>query len=119
MKEIAHTRRRRIPGIIGCPQYGLADGRRIRGGVFEQKRDALVIQHGCSLPAVGDSLGNEKQLGMLVECQNRWFVSAVRKESQWNSARLENTSLSRIMKYGEEVAGIVIRKDIERQVVAT
>jgi hypothetical protein len=70
-----------ISGSIGCPQYGLADGRRICGGVLEQKRDALVIKHGWPLPALGGSLGHEKQLGMLVECQNRWFVGAVRKES--------------------------------------
>jgi hypothetical protein len=42
----------------------------------------------------------------------------VSEESQRNSTRLENTRLSRIVKYGEEVAGIVIREDIEAKVVA-
>ena len=43
---------------------------------------------------------------MPVECQNCRFVGAVREESKRNSARLENTRLSRIVKYGEEVASI-------------
>src|SRR5882757_1322182 len=108
-----------ICGIIRCPKYGLADfGCRIGGGVLEQKLDALVIKHGRSSSTLGDSLGNEKQLGMPGECQNRRFVGAVSKESHWNSVRLENTCLFPIVKYGEEIAGIVIRKNIESQVVA-
>jgi hypothetical protein len=108
-----------IPGIVCCPQDGLADRRRICGGILEKYSDVLVIEDRWFSLTLGDSLGDEKQLGMPVESQNRWFVSAVSKESQWNSARLENMRLFRVMKYGEEVAGIVIRKDIESQVVAT
>jgi hypothetical protein len=119
MKKTVNARPRLIPRIIGCPQYGLADGRRICGGVLQKHRDALVIEHGWSSSTLGDSLGDEKQLGMPVECQNYRFIGAVSKKSQWNAARLENTRLFRIVKQSEEVAGMVIGKDIESQVVAT
>ena len=125
MEEIVKTRPRMIPGIIRYPQDGLADRRSIWSGVLEKNSDVLVIQHHWFSLALGDSvgfsdsLGHEKQLGMAVKCENRWFVGAVSKESKWNSARLQNTRRFRVMKHGEQVAGIVIRKDIEIQVVAT
>ncbi len=55
---------------------------------------------------------------MVVERQNRRFVGAVRKEPHWNSVRLKNPRLLPVVKYSEKVAGIVICKDIESQVVA-
>jgi hypothetical protein len=108
-----------FPGTIGCLQNSLAERRCIGVGVLEEQSDTLAIEDVSSSSALGDSVGNEKQLGIPLESQNRWFVSAVGKESQWNSARLESTRLFRVVKYGGEMAGIVIRKNIESQVVAT
>ena len=85
MKEAVSTRPRLIPGIIRCLQDSLADRRSIGSGVLEKNSEMLAIQRSWFWLIFGDALGNEKQLGMPVESENRRFVGAMRKESQRNS----------------------------------
>ncbi len=120
MQKIVDARPGMITEVIGLAQHRVADFRsRISVGVFEQPLDALRPKFGGSPAALGDSLGNQEQLVLRFERQDRRFIGDVREKSQGNSAALENTRAPGIAKHGENAARVAIGQNAEGRVETT